>query len=168
MRAEDEDALDVAGAAGAGYERNHARKIRRVFLLQESKRGGQVGHKLFAARDDDVMRWQNGQRASAGAAAGHHHAAGLGDERVAFGDARVALLHFLNVVAPVGERHRQAERFAGEVGQFAAMTGDALPFLRVTQFDERGFQFIAAGEQLKIRFQVGGVFGEQIKLFRHA
>src|ERR1017187_3414690 len=72
MRAEDEDALDVAGAAGAGYERNHARKIRRVFLLQESKRGGQVGHKLFAARDDDVMRWQNGQRASAGAAAGHH------------------------------------------------------------------------------------------------
>src|ERR1019366_5236894 len=82
VRAEDEDALNVARAAGAGDEGNHARKIRRVFLLQAGKRGGQVGHKLFSPRDDDVMRRQHGQRASGRAAPRHHHAPRVGDERI--------------------------------------------------------------------------------------
>ena len=54
--AEDDDAFDVAGAAGAGDERDHAWKIRRVFLLQKSESGGQIRHELFAPRDDDVLR----------------------------------------------------------------------------------------------------------------
>src|SRR5271166_2559883 len=77
VRAEDEDALDVAGAAGAGDERNEAGEIRRVFLLQQFKSGGQVGKQLFAPGDDDVMRRQDGYGASARAAAGNEDAASL-------------------------------------------------------------------------------------------
>ncbi len=110
MRAEDKNALDVARAAGAGDEGNHARIIAGVFLFQQFKRGGQIGHQLFAPRDDDMMRRQHGQRPSAGAAARHQHAAGLRDERVAFGDAGVAAFKLVNVIMFVRETNGQAKR----------------------------------------------------------
>ena len=95
---------------GPVMKRNHARIIPGVFLLQQFKRGGQVGQQLFAPREDDVMRRQHGQRASARAAVRHQHAAGLRDERVAFGDADVAGFKFVNVVIFVRETNGQVKR----------------------------------------------------------
>ena len=134
-------------------------------LLQPGEGGGQIRHKLVPAGDDHVMRRQDGQRASAGAAAGHDHAAGLGDEHVAFGDAGVAFFQGLNVVALVREQGRQAERLAGKPAQLALVAGEALPFFRVADFDQGGLQFVAAGQPLEIRLQVGAVFGEEGELF---
>jgi len=56
VRAQDQNAFDVARAAGASDERNHARIIRGVFLLQQFKRGGQSATSLLAPREHDVMR----------------------------------------------------------------------------------------------------------------
>ena len=107
------------------------------------------------------MRREHGQRASACASICHQHAAGLRDERVAFGNARVATFEFVNVVIFIRETNRQSERDGNEIRQFAAMGCNALPIFRGGYFGKRGFQFIAAGKQLKIRLQSGGVFCEQ-------
>ena len=66
MCAQNQDALDVAGAAGAGDEREKARPVRRVELADDLERGGEIGYHLVAPRDDDVMRGQDGKRAAAG------------------------------------------------------------------------------------------------------
>ena len=83
MRAEDQDALDVAGAAGAGDEADEAGIVSGVLLLEQGEGRGQIGDELIPAREDDVMRRQDGKRAAAGAAGGDEDAAGLGDEGVA-------------------------------------------------------------------------------------
>ena len=67
MRAEDEDALDVAGAAGAGDEGEEAGPVRGVKFADQLKRGGEIRNNLAALRDDDVVRRQHGKGASSGA-----------------------------------------------------------------------------------------------------
>src|SRR2546426_103645 len=58
VRAEHEDSFDVAGPARAGDEGDKARIIVGVFALQQLERGGQIGHKLLAPRQDYVVRRQ--------------------------------------------------------------------------------------------------------------
>ncbi len=110
MRAENKDALDVSGAAGTGDEGNHARIIAGVFLFQQIKRGGQVGHELFAPGEHDVVRRQHGQRASTRAAIGYQHAASLRNKRVTFADTDITRFEFVNIIALVRKANRQAKR----------------------------------------------------------
>ena len=56
MGAEDDDALDVAGAAGAGDEGGEAGPRGAVALLDEFVAGGEVGEELIAAGEDDSGR----------------------------------------------------------------------------------------------------------------
>ena len=59
--AQDEDAFDVAGAAGAGDERDHAGETAGVAGLDQADRLGQVAHELIAPGQDDVVRGQDGE-----------------------------------------------------------------------------------------------------------
>ena len=62
VRAEDERALDVSRAAGAGDERDHTRIIRGVFPTQQLEGVRQIAQELLAPGEDHVMRRQHGQR----------------------------------------------------------------------------------------------------------
>ena len=91
MRAENEDALDVAGAAGAGDKGQEAGPMGSIKFADQLKRGSEIGDDLAAPGDDDVMRRQYGKGAASGARVGDQDASGLRDEGVAAGDGGVAL-----------------------------------------------------------------------------
>ena len=84
-------------------------------------------------------------------------------------DAGVACFQFVHVVRPVGAEQRQVQRRANRIGQFAGMTGGALPIFRHRANEPAPAAVPRGGiKQLKIRLQVGGVFGEQGQLFLDA
>jgi hypothetical protein len=79
VRAEDENSFYVSGSAGSGNQRNKAGIIRRVFPFQEGKRFGQVGNELGRSREDDMVRWKDGERAATSASVRYQDAPGLSD-----------------------------------------------------------------------------------------
>ena len=150
---------------GTGDERNHARVIRAVFRLQQRERRGQIGHKLFAPRQHDMMRRQHRKGAPARAAARDDHRAGLGDQGVAIADAHVASGQFALVERLIGEQHRQAQRPAGRPGQFAAVRRRPLPAFRGAELLQLGGQRLQVFAKPEVGAQFGGVLPEQGQLF---
>ena len=116
MRAEDENAFDVASATWPRDEGNEAGEVLAVTGLEQLQGIGKIGDELAAAGEHDVMGREHGQRATASAARGEEHAAGLSDKRVAFGNAGIAGFQLADVVGGVGEAYSQSERAGGDVG----------------------------------------------------
>ena len=56
MGAEDENAFNVAGAAGSGDEGEEAGPVGSVKFADQLKGGDEIGDNLAALSDDDVMR----------------------------------------------------------------------------------------------------------------
>ena len=104
MRAKDEDALDVSGAAGTGDEGEEAGPVRSVKFAGQLKGGSEIGDDLAAPGDDDVMRRQHGKGASPGARIGDEDAAGLRDESIAAGDRGIALFEIGGCVTGISQQ----------------------------------------------------------------
>ena len=75
---------------GAGDEGGEAGPCGAVALLDELVACGEIGEKLVAASEDDVVLRQHAEGAAATSAGGEEDPSGLGDEGVALGDAGVA------------------------------------------------------------------------------
>lgn len=163
MRAEDQDALDVSGPARAGDEGDEAREIFPAIVPQDGVGSGEVRHDLGARGEHDVVRRQDGERPPARAQRGDEHAAGLRDERGAFGDADVGLLQFPGGVSVIGAQRREAERGDRHVGQAAGVGGDALPVVFPREFAKARGEFGAVGQQVKLGFEVLRISGEKLK-----
>jgi hypothetical protein len=109
MRAQHQDALDIAGTAGAADEGKKARPFVVEFFPDALQGGGQIGNHLASPRQHDVMRRQNGQRAAAGAGRRHQHAPGLRHQRLAFRQRGVAAFQVVHDVGAVGPHFRQSQ-----------------------------------------------------------
>ena len=126
------------------------------------------GDHLAALRDDDVVRRQHGERATAGALRGDEDAAGLRDEGIAAGDGGVALLEIGYGVAGLGEDSGQAELFGEALREGNAMSGDALPLIFNRERGELAGGVLSGGDVAKICFQARGILREEGDLFLEA
>jgi heptosyltransferase-1 len=129
MRAQDQDALDITGPAGAGDEGDKAGIASLVFRREVLVGGGKIRENLTAARDDDVVRRKYAQDAASGTWSRDAYGSRLSDQRFAFGKARIGGFHgvfFIPVVDP-----EQSQRFGqlrrDQVDQGAGMQRDPLP-----------------------------------------
>ena len=105
MRTEHKDSLDITSPART---RNDGVWIVRFVLpVQMREPGWQVGEELFPAGKDDVVRRQYRKGPAPGAPARDEHTTGLCDERLAFGDARIAGCKLADIVIPIGKYSRQ-------------------------------------------------------------
>ena len=126
---------------------------------------GEIGHELPAPRDDNVMRRQNGERAAPGTAATDHDAAGLGHQRVAAGDARVARFEIGDGVARIGDDRGQIQ-FRGEIeGEGGTVSGDPLPAIAARDGGELRGNLVKRGSFNEFSFQKSGVLREERDLF---
>src|SRR5690348_12648937 len=103
MRAEDENLLDVGGAAWAGDERDHAGPAACVTVPQEGKRVAQVRQNLRTSGDDEMGRRENGERTTESRARGEDDRSGASDEAFAPSDAEVGVRERSAAVALAGQ-----------------------------------------------------------------
>lgn len=161
VSAEDEDAFNVARAAGTRNERNEAGIIGRVFFLQQSESFREIGDELIAAGQNDVMGWQDGKSASTRTAIGDKDASGLSDERVAFGDTGIAAFEVVDVVRFIGAANRKIQRASRIVREFAGVGADFFPAFAVTKVEKAFGEFVGAVDQVESRFEIGRILLEK-------
>ena len=89
MGAEDEDPLDIAGAARTGDEGDHRWPVLPVEFGDERERVREVADQLFTSGQHHVVRRQDRQGPSPGGPAGDHQRSRLGDQGVAERDADI-------------------------------------------------------------------------------
>ena len=160
MGTEDEDAFDVAGAAGSGDESGHAGPLVAVVGGEGVHGGGKVRDELVSAGDDDVVWGEDRESAAAGAAAGDHDRAGLSDEEIAGGDPCCAGFE-RSAGGFFGPLDGEGEAGEGGVAEFTVVRGDAFPAFVAC---ERGDEFSGGGgsvEFVEFGVQIRGIAAEE-------
>lgn len=90
MRAEDQDAFDVAGSAGSRDKGQHAGHLVAMAGLGQGEGGAEIGDNLRGFRDDDVDVGEDGKGAATGGRTGDEDGAELSNNRLAGGDTGIA------------------------------------------------------------------------------
>lgn len=160
VRAQHQDAFDVAGTAGAGDQRHHAGITVRVFLLHVFVSRGQIRKELFLCGQHDVMRRQDGDRPASAGFRGQEDTAGLRDQRVTGRDGDRHLFQISGRVAGIGPETGQTQLFHGAVGQRRVMAGQRIPFFLFLHLLDHLNGFRLVGDMEETGRQIFGFGGE--------
>ena len=165
MRAEHQNALDVAGAARAGHQRDHRGPVPTVQFLQPLERGRQVADQLIASGQHHVVRRQHTQGPASRGPAVDHQRSGLRHQHIAGGDAGFAGLQLVGHVAAIGEQGGSSQRGRCGVGQRRVVAGDSFPAFAVGDAPQllMGFGLRRHAPEVGLQFGRGG--GEAGQLF---
>ena len=126
------------------------------------ERNWQVSEELFPAGKNNMVRRQHRKGPAPGAPARDEHTTGLCDERLAFGDARIAGFKLPDIVFPIGKYSRQTQGRASAIGQFPGMTGDLLPAFFGLELANLSLHLARIVEQLKLRLKIQCIRPEEL------
>ena len=119
---------------------------------------------LSRPRDHDVMRWENGKGAATGTFHRDHDSTGLRYKDFTAGDAGIARLKVVDLIASVGFDNRQLEPFQEGIDVVLRVTTDLFPSPFRGELNQDVASGLYGGAAMELGLESFGNLGEEVDL----